>query len=115
MEIEQVILNLVKNAVHAMTDNPDPHDSPHLTIRTSREEEAVYIEVEDNGPGINEEIIQNIFDPFFTTKGIGVGTGLGLSVSYTIINEKHGGRIWVESEPGKGATFKIKLPAGQIH
>ena len=110
MEIEQVILNLLKNAVHAMTDNPDQRDKPRITIRTYRNNTDVFLEVEDNGPGIKPEIIKNIFDPFFTTKDIGVGTGLGLSVSYTISNENHMGNIWVESDFGKGTTLKLRLP-----
>ena len=63
----------------------------------------------DDGPGLPEELAERIFEPFFTTKVVGKGTGLGLSLSHGII-ERHGGRMWVESEPGEGATFVIELP-----
>ena len=111
MEFEQVILNLIKNAVHAMTDNNT--ENPCITIRTVKTEEIARIEVEDNGPGIGQETQLHIFDPFFTTKDIGQGTGLGLSVSYAIIVDKHRGEIWVESELGEGAKFIIELPLSQ--
>ncbi|HUD72280.1 MAG TPA: ATP-binding protein, partial [Dongiaceae bacterium] len=71
--------------------------------------ERVVIEVIDNGPGIPPEVLPRIFDPFFTTKPVGEGTGLGLSISYGIIRD-HGGRIWAESEPGRGATLVVELP-----
>jgi len=70
----------------------------------------ICIEIEDNGPGMDEETRLKVFDPFFTTKPVGIGTGLGLSVSYFIIIENHKGTIDVISEPGKGANFIIKLP-----
>ena len=70
----------------------------------------IRIEIKDNGPGMDEETRSKIFDPFFTTKPIGIGTGLGLSVSYFIITQNHQGKIEVISEPGKGATFIIRLP-----
>lgn len=72
------------------------------------------IEVEDNGPGMNKEIRRKIFDPFYTTKDISKGTGLGLSVSYSIIKDRHGGTMRVESTPGKGAVFIIELPMESI-
>ncbi|MBW1791547.1 MAG: PAS domain S-box protein [Deltaproteobacteria bacterium] len=111
MEFEQVVLNLIKNAVHAMTDNNT--ESPCITIRTAKTEKMARIEVEDNGPGIDEETKQHIFDPFFTTKEVGRGTGLGLSVSHALVVDKHRGNIWVESEPGEGAKFIIELPLVQ--
>jgi PAS domain S-box-containing protein len=109
MEIEQVILNLVKNAVHAVVDGGG-RGQPRLTLRTGKENESVRIEVEDNGPGIAEEEQKHIFDPFYTTKEVGIGTGLGLSVSFAIIHDKHHGTIEVESAPGKGAKFIVKIP-----
>ena len=68
------------------------------------------IEIEDNGPGLNEQIRKRVFEPFFTTKAVGDGTGLGLSVSYFIITENHRGEMAVESHPGAGAKFIIRLP-----
>jgi PAS domain S-box-containing protein len=112
MEIEQVILNLIKNAVHAMVDGPGA-EKPCLTLRTAREGEAIRIEVRDNGPGIEESVQKHIFDPFFTTKETGLGTGLGLSVSYAIIHDKHHGAIRVESKSGQGAAFVVLLPLRQ--
>lgn len=70
------------------------------------------MEIEDNGPGMDEATRKRVFEPFFTTKLAGVGTGLGLSVSYFIITENHNGEMWVESAPGRGSTFSIRLPAG---
>ena len=67
--------------------------------------------VSDNGPGIPPEVLTNIFHPFYTTKRVGVGTGLGLYISYEII-KKHGGEIVVETEVGKGTTFRVELPTG---
>jgi PAS domain S-box-containing protein len=111
MEIEQVILNLVKNAVHAMAD--DNTENPCIIVRTVKTEKMARIEVEDNGTGINKETQPYIFDPFFTTKEVGAGTGLGLSVSHALIVDKHKGNIWVESESGKGAKFIVELPLSQ--
>jgi PAS domain S-box-containing protein len=108
MEIEQVIFNLVKNAVHAMADNNI--ENPCITIRTVKTEEIVRIEVEDNGPGIDEETQLHIFDPFFTTKDVGAGTGLGLYVSHALVVDNHMGNIWVESKPNKGGKFIVELP-----
>lgn len=108
-EIEQVILNLLKNAAQAMSEAKGL-DKPRITIRTRGKEELVRIEVEDNGPGMSEEVRKHIFEPFFTTKEVGVGTGLGLSVSYMIITVKHQGTLTVDSSPGKGARFTVKLP-----
>nr|NJM02091.1 hypothetical protein [Desulfobacula sp.] len=68
------------------------------------------MEIEDNGPGMDNDIQKRIFEPFFTTKEVGVGTGLGLSVSYFIISENHAGILSVDSAPGRGTVFTIKLP-----
>ena len=68
------------------------------------------IEVEDNGPGMNDAVRSRVMEPFFTTKSVGLGTGLGLSVSYFIIKDGHDGEMTVESAPGKGSLFSIRLP-----
>lgn len=112
IEIEQVLLNLFKNAVQAMSCIDEEGKSPTLSIDVANEGSWVRVSVSDNGPGIDKNTKKRIFEPFFTTKGPGAGTGLGLSVSYFIITKRHGGLISVESEVGSGATFVIKLPIG---
>jgi len=111
-EIEQVVLNLLKNAAHAMADNPS-QGANRIILRTVKEDNFARIEVIDNGPGMDEQTRKRIFEPFFTTKEVGLGTGLGLSVSYFIITEQHNGSMSVESSPGKGARFIIRLPLAQ--
>ena len=102
-QINQVILTLLINAVHAIEENGEIH------IQTRMRGEGVVIRVRDTGCGIAGENIKKIFDPFFTTKGVGKGTGLGLSVAYGIVRA-HGGRIEVESELGRGSSFEVWLP-----
>ena len=104
--IEQVLMNLVLNAVQAMTEGGV------LTIRTSVVEGVCLIEVCDTGTGISPAVLPRIFDPFFTTNREGEGTGLGLSVSLGIV-ERHGGKILVESEVGKGTMFTLRLPVSR--
>jgi CheY-like chemotaxis protein len=84
-------------------------DSREMRITTRHKENIITIKFSDNGPGIPKDIQNRIFEPFFTTKELGKGTGLGLSIAYGIIN-KHNGKLYVESEPGHGATFVIELP-----
>jgi signal transduction histidine kinase len=103
-QINQVIMNLVVNAAHAIGEQRG-----RITIRTGGNDEEVWIEVADTGCGIPKENLSRIFDPFFTTKPVGKGTGLGLSLSYGII-QKHNGQISVQSEAGQGTTFRITLP-----
>jgi CheY-like chemotaxis protein len=105
-QLQQVILNLITNAEQAMVRTKR---KGKITVTTEKVKDYVRIAITDNGPGISPEHITRIFDPFFTTKEVGSGTGLGLSVSHGIITE-HGGRIYAESESGKGATFIIELP-----
>lgn len=105
-QINQVIMNLLVNAAHAIDDFGQIH------IRTRTSGDNVIIEVEDTGQGISEENLNRIFEPFFTTKPIGKGTGLGLSLSFNII-EKHNGRIDVDSKPSNGTCFRITLPVKQ--
>lgn len=109
-EIEQVLLNLLKNAAQAMAGHQSGTIEPTIVLETSLGERGVRIEVSDNGPGMTDEVRRRVFEPFFTTKEPGLGTGLGLAVSYFIITANHGGTIRVESEPGRGATFIIELP-----
>ena len=110
-DINQVILNLIVNAAHAIEDTVKGTENKGLiTIRTRRDERAVYIDINDTGGGIPEGIRDRIFDPFFTTKGVGKGTGQGLAIARSVIVEKHHGSLTFQSEIGKGTTFTIELP-----
>jgi signal transduction histidine kinase len=108
-QIQQVFLNLVINAEQAMLS---ARGEGKLTVRTAKHDGAIRISFQDDGPGMDPETLRRIFDPFFTTKDPGEGTGLGLTISYGIIDE-HSGRIWAESQPGRGSTFIIELPIVQ--
>jgi PAS domain S-box-containing protein len=108
-EIEQVLLNLLTNAGHAMAETAADR-APALALRVFRDGGRAVIQVEDNGPGMTPDVRRRVFEPFFTTKPPGAGTGLGLSVAFTIIVQNHGGTLDVESEPGRGACFTIGLP-----
>ena len=109
VEIQQVLLNLLKNAAQAMNANP-PGRQPQITVRLRRDGKYALLEMEDNGPGMDEHVRLRIFEPFFTTKEPGAGTGLGLSVSYMIVTNNHKGFITVDSSPGSGARFFVRLP-----
>lgn len=110
-EIEQVILNILKNAAQAMaTKQYAPVEGPRIKITIRQEPQQIIISIRDNGPGVDGETQKRMFEPFFTTKPVGEGTGLGLSVSYFIIVDNHGGRMWIESHSNSGATFFISLP-----
>ncbi len=109
VEIEQVILNLLKNAAQAMSANPRER-KPHILLSICQKDRYAVMTVEDNGPGISEENKRRVFEPFFTTKSPGAGTGLGLSVSYMIMTQNHKGLMEVRSEPGKGTCFTVRLP-----
>jgi PAS domain S-box-containing protein len=113
-EIEQVVLNLLRNAAQAMAEVHPPITSPRITIRIKNMGRFMLLEIEDNGPGIPQHIARQIFEPFFTTKPPGIGTGLGLSISYFIITRGHGGHINVHSSPGKGTNFQIEIPWNAI-
>ncbi len=106
-DIEQVMLNLLRNSAQAMGANCE---DPRIEIRLSTQGAWARLEVGDNGPGIPEDVQRRIFEPFFTTKAPGVGTGLGLSVSYFIVTNGHGGKMSVQSTPGKGSVFVVELP-----
>jgi len=107
-QVEQVLVNLFKNAAQAMASRPGP--PPQLWISTRLEGDMVAIVVRDNGPGVPEHLRERVFEPFFTTKEVGQGTGLGLSVSYYIIVTMHKGSISVDNPPEGGARFTIRLP-----
>ena len=104
-EMQQLLLNLLINAEQALLTVPPPRS---IVLRTRVDGEHVLLQCADTGPGVPPEIQAKIFDPFFTTKPEGVGTGLGLSICYGIARD-HGGRIWVESVPGAGATFTVAM------
>jgi signal transduction histidine kinase len=108
--IQQALINLVMNGIQAI------EDSGKVVIRAQERAErgSVWVEVEDTGCGIPPEVLPRVFDPFFTTKEVGRGTGLGLSVTYGIV-ERHGGRIWIESQVGKGTkvVMEFSLPRSQ--
>jgi signal transduction histidine kinase len=107
--IEQVLLNLIRNAAQAMAlaDTSAPR---RITLRARRDGERALLEVEDNGPGMSDDIQRRAFEPFFTTKALGAGAGLGLSVVYFIVTQQHGGSIDIASTPSKGSRFSIRLP-----
>ena len=104
-QLQQVFLNLLTNAEHAVGSNPG---AKRIVLRSARAGRLLLVSVGDNGPGISMEQRDRIFNPFYTTKPVGQGTGLGLSISDGIVRE-HGGRIVVESELGAGATFVVEL------
>ena len=103
--IVTAIVNLLLNAADALAGKGA------ITVRTGSSDGGVWIEVADNGPGIPPEIRNRILEPFFTTKGA-VGTGLGLAIVYAF-TERHGGRLDIESEPGKGARFRMWFPVSE--
>ncbi len=111
-EFNQVVLNLIINSSHAITDSvgDGSKGKGEITITTRREEDWAEISIKDSGAGIPENIRSRIFEPFFTTKDVGRGTGQGLSLAHAVIVKKHSGKIWFESELGKGTTFFIRLP-----
>src|SRR5216117_1509686 len=106
--LQQVVLNLVTNAAHAVTDNP--RERPREITVSTWFDGQVHLRVADTGPGISDDIAQSVFTPFFTTKEPGKGTGLGLSITYSIV-ESHGGQITLEPRgPRGGAAFRVDLP-----
>lgn len=106
--LNQVFLNLLKNAVEAIDGGGGT-----VTLRGAQKGDAIVVKIHDDGPGIAPELRDRLFEPFFSTKRAGRGTGLGLSISQRIVQE-HGGRIEVESELGQGTTFTVHLPVGDL-
>jgi PAS domain S-box-containing protein len=110
-KIQQVLLNILKNGAQAMAGQGTcDGQPPRFILRIQRDQDMARIEIEDNGPGMDEATRKRVFEPFFTTKPVDRGTGLGLSVSYFIITEDHGGTLSVSSAEGKGTIFSIGLP-----
>jgi PAS domain S-box-containing protein len=111
-DFNQVILNMIVNAAHAVAEKMEDGSTNKGTIQLSTRQDGNWAEVRisDTGTGIPKEVRSRIFDPFFTTKDVGKGTGQGLAISHSVIVEKHGGSINVETEVGRGTTFIIRLP-----
>jgi signal transduction histidine kinase len=110
-DINQVLLNLIVNAAHAIEQViGETGNRGSIDITTRREGDQAVISISDSGCGIPAELRSRVFDPFFTTKRLGKGTGQGLSIAHTIVVDKHGGSLSFESKPGQGSTFVIRLP-----
>jgi PAS domain S-box-containing protein len=111
-EFNQVILNLLINAAQAIGDvvKKGSASKGMITITTKCEDDWAEVQIQDTGAGIPESVRARIFEPFFTTKEVGKGTGQGLALAHTVIVQKHDGKIWFESEVGKGTTFFLRLP-----
>ena len=111
-ELNQVFLNLVVNACHAIESSRQGSDEMGLLRIVTRQisDEQVELRFQDDGTGIEEAHLSRIFEQFFTTKEVGKGTGQGLAISHRVIVNRHHGELWCESAPGKGATFVVRLP-----
>jgi signal transduction histidine kinase len=110
--MNQVVLNLVINAAHAIADTQvgDFPAKGTITVATARWEDMAEIRVGDSGSGIPEHVRPRIFDPFFTTKGVGKGTGQGLAIVHNVVVERHHGTVTFETEVGKGTVFILRIP-----
>jgi signal transduction histidine kinase len=114
-EINQVVLNILVNAAHAIADQvKGSEDRGRITLRTRVEGDFAVIAIADTGGGIPEHVRERIFDPFFTTKEVGKGTGQGLAIARAVVVDKHGGELTFETEVGKGTTFFIRLPIAGV-
>ena len=109
-KLQQVFLNILKNGAEAMAETAGAQRPSTFILRVQDDDRWVRVEIEDNGPGMNDKTRRSIFDPFFTTKPVGKGTGLGLSVSYFIITEDHGGELGAYAAESGGTRFVIRLP-----
>lgn len=114
-EINQVVLNLIVNAAHAIAETLEPGSGRKGTIRIAvrRDGDWAEMRISDTGSGIPEDVRPRIFEPFFTTKEVGKGTGQGLAIAYNVITAKHKGTITFETAVGKGTTFIIRLTIEQ--
>ncbi len=113
-EINQVILNLLVNAAHAIKDKVKETEKGQITVSTRLRGDYAEISVSDTGGGIPDNIQMRIFEPFFTTKEVGKGTGQGLALAHNVVVKKLGGRIWFETEVGRGTTFFVHLPVNPV-
>jgi len=114
-EINQVFLNIIVNAAHAMTSHHETDGIKGvISIATRQNEKIVEITISDTGGGVPDKVKERIFDPFFTTKEPSKGTGQGLSIAHSIVTEKHGGNLLLESLPGEGSTFTVCLPLSDV-
>ena len=113
-ELNQAVLNIIVNAAHAIAEHAerrgDPTQRGTITVRTTHDDDWAQIDITDTGGGIPEAVRSRIFDPFFTTKAVGKGTGQGLAIVHSVIVQKHGGTVAVDSEEGSGTTFTLRLP-----
>jgi two-component system, NtrC family, sensor kinase len=111
-DFKQAMLNLILNASQAIGEMPGAggQKKGRISIRSRRDDGWAEIRVQDTGPGIPEEVRSKIFDPFFTTKDPGKGTGQGLAIVHAAIVKKHQGKVWFETEVGRGTTFIVRLP-----
>ena len=118
-QLNQVFMNVLANAIDALEEGQDLKHSqariPRVRIQTELAGiDRVCIRIQDNGPGMSEEVTKRLFDPFFTTKPVGKGTGLGLAISYQIVVDKHRGQMRCYSTPGEGAELAIEIPIRQV-
>ena len=114
-ELNQVLLNMIVNAAHAIADaHPEAEQKGLISIATRQKDAYVEIRISDTGTGIPPEVQGRIFDPFFTTKEVGKGTGQGLAIAHSIVVDKHGGELNFETETGRGTTFIISLPVNAV-
>jgi signal transduction histidine kinase len=113
-EINQVVLNLLINAAHAIGDvvRDTPGTKGRIAVSTRRVEDWAELRISDTGSGIPEAVRDRVFEPFFTTKEVGRGTGQGLAIAHAVVVKKHGGHIWFDTAVGKGTTFYVRLPLG---
>jgi signal transduction histidine kinase len=111
-EVNQVILNLIVNAAHSIKEKIIEGQKGEITVCTHLRGRFAEISITDTGMGIPEEIRNRVYEPFFTTKEVGKGTGQGLAFAHSVIVKKHQGKLWFETEPGRGTTFFLQVPIG---